>query len=169
VEDLLILLIYVVQPGESKVFWAYPQGLGDGGDQTYGIKSTDLGEETSVASDGKMHQVYRTHFEVHGGLAVKDDRCIKRIANIDVGTLSSAISDADIDDLLIQAVEWLPDAQQAYILLNRTVASALAIYAKDKTNVNWGWMDAGGKRIMTFQDIPVIRTDAITNDEDQIS
>jgi hypothetical protein len=149
--------VFVVQWGENRVFMVYPKGS-----KTMGINHSDLGEQTKQTSAGKLFQIYRDHFQVKCGLAVKDERCIARIANCETSG-SSNIFD---EDLLIEALNRMPQrGSGAVIYANATILTYMDIIAKDKTNVNYTIQDIFGRPTVTFRGIPVHKVDAIVDTE----
>jgi len=162
--------IWILQPGENKMEMLYPKGMGSGGAANFGVVSTDLREDTKTLSDGTMYQVYRTHFEINAGMFVKDERCVKRIANIDTSDLSALIATEKIDDIMIELINEMPMAGQgAVIVVNKKVKTAIDIYAKDKSNVNYDFRDFAGQRTTFFQESPIIVEEAILNNEPAIA
>ena len=162
--------VWILQPGENKVEMLYPKGCGTGGAANFGVVSSDLGEETKTMSDGSMFQIYRTHFELNAGLWIKDERSVKRIANVDTSDLSELISTQKIDDLMIELINEMPMAGQgAVIVVNKKLKTAIDIYAKDKSNVNYDFRDFAGKRTTFFQESPILVEEAILNNEPAIA
>lgn len=166
--------IWVIQFGEDGLSMLNPKGRGmsAGSAADFGIKSEDLGlvQVDGTAKNGKpgVKQVYRTYFSITTGLMIKNTRCVKRIANIPTGTLKTVIANSEIDNMLIEALNELPDMGNGYIILNRKMKTALDIYAKDKSNVNWHHETYAGKRVLMFQDSPIIMDDAIINAEPEL-
>lgn len=155
--------IYIVNWGPNKVFMLYPKGS-----KSMGVKHTDLGEDTKSASS-TMWQVYRDHFQVKTGLCVKDDRCIGRVANIEISG-SSNIFD---EDNLIKILNRMPGAGRgATLYVNATVQSQMEIALKDKTNVNYtagGGEGLSGQPVVRFRGCPVRRVDQIVTTEATLS
>lgn len=154
--------IYIVQWGLGKVYLVYPKGS-----NSVGINHTDMGEVTLFDAAGNKYQGYRDHFEVNLGLVVEDERCIKRVANIET-TGTTNIFD---EDKLIEALNELPyNGEGAYIYVNKTIHTQMQIIAKDKTNITWAPSEVlSGQKIMNFMGHPVKRCDAILNTETAIS
>lgn len=73
--------IYIVGWGPQTVFGIYPQG------SPMGLQVTDLGCQTIFEPDGTRREVYSTKYDWTGGLCVKDDRYVVRLANISVEDL----------------------------------------------------------------------------------
>jgi hypothetical protein len=154
--------VYAVQWGEDKTFMVYPKGS----KSARGVEYRDLGENTKVLADGKQYQIYRDHFQIHAGLAVKDDRCIGRVCNIETSGSSNTFD----EDKLIELLNKMPQrGGGATIYCNRTVFTQLDILAKDKTNVQYGPSDTFGRPVMTFRGLPVRLVDSIVDTESAVS
>ena len=163
--------IWLVGWGPNTVFGIYPKGLKSG------VSHTDLsaghpeGITLTDAAGGK-YQGYRTHYKWNCGLCVRDWRYVVRIANIDVSDLAGS-SAADLIDLMVQAEELLPDgaasATHLSFLCNKTIRSYLRRQILKKTAYQLTQENVAGKQVLTFDGIPVRRTDAILSTESQVS
>ena len=152
--------VWVVQWGENTVHMIYPKNS-----KTVGIEMNDLGECTVLDADNKEFQAYRTHFKVNAGLAVRDPRSIKRIANIETSGASNTFS----ENHLITLLNELPyKGRGAVIYCNSTIRTQMDIAAKDKSNVNYSSAEIWGKPVMTFRGVPVRKVDALLNTETAI-
>lgn len=152
--------IWIVQWGESRVHLIYPKNS-----KTVGLDMNDMGECTVLDSNNREFQAYRTHFKVNMGIAVRDPRCIKRIANIE----SSGTSNIFNEDHLITLLNELPyNGQGAVIYCNSTIRTQMDIAAKNETNVNYTSQEIWGKPVMHFRGVPVRKVDAILNTETAI-
>jgi hypothetical protein len=157
--------IWLVVWGPNTCHATYPKG------SSAGIQSKDLGEQTLVDADGGRYQGYRTHYKLDVGLSVRDWRYVVRVANIDVSDLTkAAATGADLVDLIVQALELVPNLSmgRAAIYCNRTVRSFLRRQISNKDNVNLTLETVGGKRVLTFDGVPVRRTDAILSTEARV-
>jgi hypothetical protein len=52
--------------------------------------------------------------------------------------------------------------------MNRTLREKLRLGILEKVSTNLTWETVEGKRVMTFDDIPVRRTDALINTETRV-
>lgn len=156
--------IYVVGWGERGAYMFHPEG-----DANKGVRHRDLGEATVTDSDGRQFQAYRSHFQVHGGLAVEDTRQIKRIANISTTNVDN-VDDFSIDEsFLIAALNELNDASGAVIYVNSTIMTQLQIRVNLKANVHYEGANPWGKPQLYFLDTPVKLCKAISNTEETVS
>jgi hypothetical protein len=155
--------VYIVQWGENKVHGIYPKGS-----KTFGINHTDLGEKTWAGETASTwFQAMVDHFAFDIGLSVANPKCMARICNIDMTTIATA---AGFVDNIIQALNKMPQrGMGCRIYCNPDIFTMLDIYAKDKTNVNYNFVDAFGRPVMTFRGHPVRTMEAILNTETAIS
>ena len=167
--------IYFVQWKPGGVYLIHPRNT-DGG----GLKKKDEGRvytsgDNSVASTTATGSnpnptnslwAYVTEFSWDVGLCIEDQRCVKRLANIDTTAGSSFTLN---EDKIIAIRNNFKMNDTIYMYCNETVFTQLQIRAKDKTNVHWTENNPFGKPQLYFLDMPVRRCDAITNVEGQIT
>lgn len=137
-------------------------------DTKAGIDHRDLGEVTLEDEKGGRYQGYRTHYKMNPGFTLRDWRYGARIANIDVTALKKdASSGADLVDLMDQAIELIPNIAmgRAVFYCNRTIRSFLRRQIKNHNNVRLSLEEVAGKKVLTYDGIPVRRVDAILNTE----
>lgn len=152
--------VYVVKWSPNMVYGIYPKG------SQVGLSMTDLGEIDAYDANNAPYRAYATIFDWKMGIAVKDTRAIKRIANIET-TGSSNIFD---EDLLIRALNDLPGGPgNIAIYCNKTIKTQMDILAKDKSNVAYTSAEVFGRPVTAFQGVPVRLVDAILNTESAIS
>jgi hypothetical protein len=145
------------------VHWIYPRGS-----KSMGIDAIDMGIELVLDSDSKPFRAYRTWFKSKCGIAIHDDRCVARYANIE--TAVDAATNIFDEDIVIRMLRNLPhEGKGAVIYGNRTILSQMDIRSKDKANVNYGTADIYGVPTTTFRGVPVRQVDAILNTESAIS
>jgi hypothetical protein len=152
--------VYVVKWGPQYCYGIYPKG------SNVGLDMEDLGVGDALDGNGLKYRAYMSRFVWHLGLTVKDNRAIKRIANIETAG-SSNIFD---EDYLIAALNHLPGGpDNAVIYCNATIATQMDIIAKDKSNVNYTRDDVFGVPTTLFRGVPVRKCDSILNTESAIS
>lgn len=157
--------IWLICWDESTVHGIYPKGT------TGGLKQEPTRQETLFDAQGGRYEGYRTHFLWYCGLTVRDWRYIVRIANIDTTLLSAtAATGGNLIDLMIQAIELLPNTRigRAVFYVNRTIRSFLRRQIVNKTNVWLNMEEVSGRKVMTFDGIPVKRVDAILTTEARV-
>jgi len=152
--------------GPATVFGIYPKG------SKAGLQHNDKGQVTieDVDGSGGRMEAYRTHYRWDGGLCLKDWRYVVRIANIDVSDLNTLANTKNLVTWMIQASERIPSIGKgrAAWYVNRTIREKLRLGITEKISNNLSWESVAGKRVMTFDDIPVRRTDALKNTEARV-
>lgn len=160
--------IYIVQWGPDKVHMTYPKGS-----PTMGVVHENLGEQTIEVGGSygspKLMQALVSHFKINAGLVVRDDRCIRRIANLRTeiaATMSFGSSTATIHHKMIEALNALPyQGAGARIYCNNNTKTQMDIFAVDKTNVLYTIENWSGRPTTMFRGVPVRRVDAIGSRE----
>jgi hypothetical protein len=156
--------VWLMVLGDGKVHGIYPKGT------KAGLDMRDLGEctiENVDGSNGRM-QAYRTHFRWNCGMRVADWRYVVRICNISKAALTKdAATGADLVDLMAQAMELPPSLNggKPVFVVNRTVRSFLRRQMKNSKNVQLSLREAAGKQVLMFDEVPVIRCDALLETE----
>ncbi len=155
--------LWIVEWGPTKVHMIYPKGS-----SSVGIQARDLGEQTVDDGAGGIFQAFRTHFQMRGGIVVRDDRCVQRIPNIETAGSDNTLN----DDLIITALNQMPQAgggPGTRIYVNRTLKTQFDILAKDKTNVAYTSAEIFGKPVTMFRGVPVKLVEQILNTETAIT
>lgn len=156
--------IWLVVWGPNSVFCTYPKG------SIAGFHMEDKGQVTIENIDGLggRMEAYRTHYRWDCGLVVKDWRYVVR-GQVDTSTLTkNAASGADIIDIMTQMIELLPNTLvgRPVFYVNRKVRSFLRRQMVNKVAPGTLMMDdVGGKKVVSFDGIPVKRVDTILNTE----
>jgi hypothetical protein len=152
--------------GPQTGFGIYPKG------SMGGLQMTDKGQVTIENVDGSNGRMegYRTHYRMDTGLAIRDWRYFVRVANIDVSELTTLANTKNLITWMIQASERIPQLGKgrACFYMNRTLREKLRLGILEKVSTNLTWETVEGKRVMTFDDIPVRRTDALINTETRV-
>jgi len=158
--------IWIVVWGPNTVHGIIPRG------SKAGIQVTDKGQTTIQESAG-MWEAYLTHYRMDAGLSVRDWRYIVRIPNIELSALTKdAATGADLFDLISQGLELIPNlrAGRPVIYCNRTIRSWLRRQAKFAVKSSTLTVDMlAGKKVMSIDEIPVKRCDAILNTESLVA
>lgn len=165
--------IWLVVWGDQTLHGIYPKG------SRAGLDMQDKGQVTieSVDGAGGRMEAYRTHYRHDCGLTVRDWRFAARVCNIDVSALTSDGTAADraaaqkaLINFMVQASERIPSLSKgrAVWYVNRTIREQLRLGILEKIAGNLAWETVAGKRVMTFDDIPVKRLDAINNTEARV-
>lgn len=165
--------IWLVVWGDQTMHGIYPKG------SRAGLDMQDKGQVTieSVDGAGGRMEAYRTHYRHDCGLTVRDWRFAARVCNIDVSALTTDGTAADraaaqkaLINFMVQASERIPSLSKgrAVWYVNRTIREQLRLGILEKIAGNLAWETVSGKRVMTFDDIPVKRLDAINNTEARV-
>ena len=149
--------LWVVVWGDIGVHGIFPKG------SKAGLQQENKGQVTLEDPDGGRYEGYRVHFSWDCGLTVRDYRQVVRIANID----TSKLNDMDLVGNLVEALEKVQNlkAGKPVIYGNKTVLTALRQQIRKSNNVHLSLDEVGGKRVLTFDGLPVRRVDAIHNQE----
>jgi len=158
--------------GPQTGFGIYPKG------SKGGLQMTDKGQVTvenatdysGGAVGGGRFEAYRTHYRWDAGLTIRDWRYFVRIANIDISELGTLSNTKNLIEWMIKASERIPSygKGRACWYVNRTIREKLRLGILEKVTNNLSWETVSGKRVMTFDDIPVKRTDALVNTESRV-
>lgn len=137
-----------------------------------GLQMTDKGQVTveNVDGNGGRMEAYRTHYRWDCGLTIRDWRYFVRIANVDLSNLDTIANTKNIINWMIQASERIPELGKgrAAFYMNRRLREKLRLGILEKVSSNLTWETVAGERVMTFDDIPVRRTDALVNTESRV-
>lgn len=161
--------IWLVVWGPNTVHGIYPKG------STAGLQMEDKGQVTveSIDGAGGRMEAYRTHYRWDCGLTVRDWRYVVRIPNIELSALTkNASAGADLIDLMTQAIERIPSLSMGRpaFYMPRTLRSFLRRQITNKVASSSLMMDeVAGKRVVTFDGIPVRRVDSLAGNEALVS
>jgi hypothetical protein len=137
-----------------------------------GLQMTDKGQVTieNVDGNGGRMEGYRTHYRMDAGLTIRDWRYFVRIANVDVSALNTLNNTKNIIQWMIEASERIPELGKgrAAFYMNRRLREKLRLGILEKVSTNLTFETVAGERVMTFDDIPVRRTDALINTESRV-
>lgn len=157
--------LWIIQWGADSVFFCYPSSS-----QSGGIQAKDLGIRTVTdASDStKEFEAYRTHFKIHWGIVVRDDRAVQRIVSID--PVYGQTNDLD-ETHIVKRLNQLPDPgnlANTVIYCNRDVKTSIDILALAKSNGFYTMPNIFGQSVSVFQGVPIKLMEAITSTETAI-
>lgn len=158
--------IWLLGLGPDSVFGIYPKG------SQAGLQHRDMGIELVDDGAGGKFPAYRDWFEWDCGLVVKDWRYAVRIANIDVSDLdpdpgATGGTGAQLIDLMTQALETIQSLTgvQPVFATNRTVASFARRQSRNEKNVRFDFEEIAGKKVTSFDGVPIVRMDALAENE----
>lgn len=132
-----------------------------------GFQHTDKGQVTLRDEEGGQYEGYRTHYQWDIGLTVRDWRYAVRVANIDL----ASITDEQLIEAMVNMVEALPNQKlgRPVIYMNRETRTRFRNALRRSNNVHLEIDKAGGKKVVSFDEIPVKRCDALLNTEAQVT
>lgn len=138
-----------------------------------GLVMEDKGQVTIENADGAGGRMegYRTHYAMDAGLTIRDWRYFVRVCNIDISDLATIANTKAIITSMIMASERIPTfgMGRACFYVNRTIREKLRLGILEKVVNQLTWDSVNGKRVMTFDDIPVKRCDALLLTESRIT
>lgn len=161
--------IWLMVLGENTAHGIFPKG------STAGLQQQDLGEVTLGDATNGFYQGYRTHYKWDVGLSVRDWRYIARVHSIDISALTTAgtgSNDSALMDLMVQLLEAVEDLNSGtpVFCVNRTIRAMLRRQIVAKTaSSTLSQENIAGKHIVTFDGIPVLQCDSITNTETSLN
>lgn len=166
--------IWLIGWSDQTCHGIYPKG------SKAGLQMEDKGQVTieNVDGNGGRMEGYRSHYRQDMGLVLRDWRYVARVCNIDVSTLTTDGTAADraaaqkaLITYMIMASERIPNFGKGRFCwyVNRTIREALRLGIQEKIANNLTWETVEGKRVMTFDDIPVKRVDSLVNTEAAVS
>ena len=161
--------IWFVAWGDNQCQLLYPKGT------QAGVQREDMGKQRLTDGSGNAYYGKEELFTWNVGLAVKDWRYVSRIANVDVSLMQAG--SVALYDFMRKAYWKLQSRRVAggslAIYCNRDVMEAL-----DALSTNAGASDSfirlkpmeiQGQEVLTYRGIPIRETDALLNNEAQVT
>lgn len=159
--------IWLLGLAPHTVYGIYPKGSKAGIEIHRGS-----GDEWIMDRDGGKYRGYIDEYKWQNGLALEDWRYVVRIANIDVSDLKPDLSTgADIADLMAQAleqIESLAGVTPVFVMGRRVRGMLRRQMVKRTTNSTLSIDTIAGKRVTHFDEVPVLRSDAILETEARV-
>jgi hypothetical protein len=158
--------MYLVGWGPQSVYHIYPKGtLG-------GLQMKDLGAKLVRDANNNEYEAYVTRFRWNVGLVVEDLRYVVRVANIDMGNITSTGS--ALIDAMIKGHHKIYNTNGVRLAwyANRDVLTFLHLQAKNTGINNPGIVsgtDAAGKPVLSFLGVPIRRCDALLSTESPVT
>jgi len=156
--------IWLIVWGNNTVHSIYPKG------SQAGFTHENLGQKTLTDAAGGLYEGYRTHYKWDIGLTVRDWRYAVRIANIDWPATITDTSAPDLVKFMIDALEQVPNLSmgRAAFYMRREIRTALRHQIRTDSNVNLTVETVEGRRVVSFDEVPVRRVDALLATEARI-
>ena len=160
--------ILAIQWGDGQVYLAYPRGH-----EFFGVEREDRGVERVLDGNSKAYYAYVVRYGWKGGLVIEDDRCVRRLANIETTGSTHNLLDSTnhgyvrpIIDMLISMKNM---GQGAILYMNRTVFGQLWKASIEKLNVIRNPGNAWGQPEYYFGNNLVRFTDSLLITETAVS
>jgi hypothetical protein len=140
-------------------------------DSKTGMQHRDLGEDTLLDGSGNQYQGYRSHLKFNAGMCVRDWRYIVRCANIKYTDLvNDAGSGPNLIERMTEMVETIKDTNgRPAFYMSKTIRTYLRQQINNKANVNLTIDNVAGKHQLSFDGIPIRKTDAISLAESAVA
>jgi hypothetical protein len=170
--------IWLVGWSPDTVFGIYPKNTRGGLDHEDATNASGEGAHGFPAAarlldaSGNSYMGYADHWIWRVGLFVKDWRFVVRIANIDPTAITLAGTTGPLlEDLMVQAVEQIESLTgvRAVFYVPRQIQTLFRRQLLSRKNQYLGWDEIGGQRVLSFNGVPVRRTDALNVNETQVS
>lgn len=158
--------IWLLGLGPQSLHALYPKGT------QVGLRADDRGQQTKDMGNNEMMEVLRTHYQWDMGMSLPDWRCTGRGCNLDVSDLrTSTTAMKNLITVMIQLSERCedPPGGQKVFAANKTVTTALRLGILEKVANNLTWETVAGQRVIVFDDMMVVRCDAISNGESVVT
>lgn len=157
--------IWVVKWGIDATTLLYPRKVGNA------LRVEDLAIQPAYDANMNRYEAVMTKFSWTFGLKVGDPRAVKRLCNIAPTGTGAFDTDATCENKLIDIIEALPngDTTGVVIYAGPTVMAQIRKRLNSKSNMYFTEQDVWGRRMLTFQDIPIVRVDSLVADESTIS
>ena len=157
--------VYLIQWGENMVHGVYLPDIGTPS-QGAPVKVSDRGLQTVTVSSNLM-DAYRTKFLMTVGLAVHDERCLARLANIEDDASGANIVEPDLWVEVLN--EMLLRGKGSYAYCHQIVLTQLDILAMDKANALYNIGNLWGEPVTRFRTTPVRHLESIGITQSSIS
>jgi hypothetical protein len=160
--------IWLVAWGDETVTGIFPKG------SKAGLQHDDYGEvtvEMVAGLPGSRMRAMQERWQWKGGIALKDWRYVVRICNIDLSDLDAA-NVKTLINFMEKAVETIPNRLgKPVFYMNRTIRRFLRREARESVGAGGGltFDNYAGKRILTFDGIPIRIVDQLLNTEAVVS
>ena len=150
--------IFVVTWGRLAVHMVYSKNA------LAGLQHRNLGIESVTDIGSNKFSAYVDVFTWDAGMVVRNNKCIGRLANIETAGSSNLFD----EDNLITLTNRMKIGPTSRIYVNKTIMTQMQIALKDKNNVNYGHEGGeglSGRRLITFNQIPIMLTEGIIDTE----
>ena len=153
--------VYIVKWARDKAHVIFPKGASG-----CGVSRVDKGVQTVDAPSGGKMEAYVNYFTASYGLAVRNDKSLIRLANIDTATTKAD----DVIKTILKASHNLAIGDGTICIYgNADVLSLLDVATVDKSNVCYTDKDPWGNELLKIRTMRLRQVDAILSTEDKIA
>ena len=158
--------ILAIDWGPNKVYGIYPEG--------HAFTGVEMEEHPNTPITGKNSSTmfaYVADFKWYCTLIIADDRCVRRIGNIDSsGTTNNLLHSTYETDIIVDALASMYNyGRTAKLYMNRTIWAQFWKVTKDKTNVNYNPGNPWKQPEYMFGNNQIRFTDSLLNTESAVS
>ncbi len=153
----------------DRVCGIYPEG------SDAGLQVRDKGLVMVTETEGAAGRTFEAYLEVYQwfvGLAVKDWRSVGRICNIDRSSLYARSSPFQIIDAINDLIESIDNIEStnAVLYMDRSIKREFNYQVRQdvKAGGQLGYREVFGRRVQTFNDIPIRIVDQMHVDEERV-
>lgn len=156
--------IYVVDWGEEGAHVIYPMA------GQAGVRQKDLGVQQVYDSLSNPFSAWVTEFLITLGIAVKDNRHIGRLCNVDVSQ-AQADTEATITYKMIDLFSAMPSPMglSRVLYTHREIIAAWSKQTMRQQNVFFSWGEWNGEKTLMFQGYPVRDMDQMSKAESLVT
>lgn len=160
--------ILAIDWGPDKVYMVYPEGT-----QFAGIRKMERGIDQATGNNSKTLYGYVCDFKWKTGLVIADDRCVRRICNIESSGETNNLRDSTnwnyVDPVVDAVVSMYNMGRTARLYMNRTIWGQMWKSAQARTNVNYVPGSPWNAPEYRFDNNVVRFTDSLLNTESAVS
>jgi hypothetical protein len=166
-DDATSASIWLIKHGPTGLQFLYPRTVS----RTLNIRN--MKEQLVLDSASKAYVAIWERFEWEFGLMVGDERNVQRLRGIDstVADVWSGNASNVSENALIDMIERLPggDPSGCVFYGGASIMAGMRKMLNSKTNVYFDEQTVWGRKMITFQGIPVVRCDALKSNEEMTS
>jgi hypothetical protein len=155
--------MWLIKHGPTGLRFLYPRTAS----RTLNIRN--MKEQVTHDAAGKELVKLWERFEWEFGIMIGDERNVQRLKDIDTVTADDWAGNASnvSENALIDMIERLPggDPEGCVFYCGANIMSGLRKMLNSKTNVYFDEQTVWGRKMITFQGIPVVRCDALKANE----
>ena len=159
--------ILAVQWGQDMVYGVYPRGHRNNGVEKHEYD----GDQLTTGNNSSQMRSYVCDFSWNMGLVVADDRCLRRIGNIEPVGASNNMNDSSfaIDPIIDSLNSMYEMGRGAVLYMNRGMWGQMWKAAKGDSTVNYDDVNPWQAPDYRFSGHTIRFTDSLLNSESQVT